>query len=136
MRGVGQCLCGKVKVTTEKVSSNLGACHCSFCRKWGGGPLMAVDCGTDVTFQGEENITVYDSSEWGARGFCNQCGTHLFFKVKAKGLYILPVSLLDSSHEYTFGHQIFIDEKPAYYDFANPTENLTGAEFFAKFAGK
>ncbi len=30
--------------------------------------------------------------------------------------------------------QIFIDEKPAYYDFANKTHNMTGAEVFAAFA--
>ena len=30
--------------------------------------------------------------------------------------------------------QIFIDEKPAYYDFANKTKNMTGAEVFAAFA--
>ena len=29
--------------------------------------------------------------------------------------------------------QIFIDEKPAYYDFANKTKNMTGAEVFAAF---
>mgnify|MGYP000675211619 CR=1 FL=1 len=30
-------------------------------------------------------------------------------------------------------HQIFIDEKPAYYCFANETHNMTGAEVFAQF---
>ena len=35
---------------------------------------------------------------------------------------------------YAFTSQIFIDEKPAYYDFANKTHNMTGAEVFAAFA--
>jgi hypothetical protein len=30
--------------------------------------------------------------------------------------------------------QIFIDEKPAYYTFANQTKTMTGAEVFAMFA--
>jgi len=33
----------------------------------------------------------------------------------------------------TFDHQVFIDEKPDYYDFANETHNMTGAEVFARF---
>jgi hypothetical protein len=33
-----------------------------------------------------------------------------------------------------FDHQVFIDEKPSYYCFPNETENLTGAEVFAKYA--
>ena len=30
-------------------------------------------------------------------------------------------------------HQVFIDEKPDYYSFANETKNMTGAEIFAQF---
>ncbi len=45
----GSCLCGKTHITVKNISKNVGACHCSMCRKWGGGPLMAVDCGIDVT---------------------------------------------------------------------------------------
>jgi len=56
--GKGSCLCGGVSFTAKKVSHSVGACHCVMCRKWGGGPLMAVDCGTDVTFEGAENISV------------------------------------------------------------------------------
>ncbi len=34
---------------------------------------------------------------------------------------------------FVFSSQIFIDEKPAYYEFANKTHNMTGAEVFAAF---
>ena len=36
--------------------------------------------------------------------------------------------------DFAWVRQIFIDEKPAYYDFANKTHNMTGAEVFAQFA--
>ena len=62
--GKGQCLCGAVKFTAKDISNNVEACHCGMCRKWGGGPLMAVECGTEVKFEGEENITVY-KNKWG-----------------------------------------------------------------------
>jgi len=32
-----------------------------------------------------------------------------------------------------FKRQVFVDEKPEYYDFANKTKDFTGAEIFAMF---
>lgn len=132
--GTGSCLCGAVTVTAKQVSQNLGACHCTMCRKWTGGPLFAVDCGTEVSFEGQDSIATYNSSTWAERGFCKKCGTHLFYKLKEKLQYIVSVGLLDNIKSYNFDHQIFIDEKPEYYSFANKTDNITGAQVFAKFA--
>lgn len=132
--GHGHCLCGKVKVHAASLSKKIGACHCGMCRRWSGGPLLAVDCGTDVSFEGEENISVYDSSDWAQRGFCKRCGSHLFYRLRQSGQYIMGVGLFDDCKGLVFDHQIFIEEKPDYYSFANDTHNMTGAEVFAKFA--
>ncbi|CAK2066980.1 hypothetical protein VCRA2123O443_40306 [Vibrio crassostreae] len=35
--------------------------------------------------------------------------------------------------DYKLTHQIFIDEKPEYYEFKNETHNMIGAELFANF---
>lgn len=134
MNGKGRCLCGAVQFTTQELAKNVGACHCSMCRKWGGGPLLAVDCGSNVQFKGEESIATYSSSDWAERGFCKQCGTHLFYRLKQTGQYIMPAGLLGDDVKLDFDHQIFIDEKPAFYSFSNQTEDMTGAEVFAKFA--
>jgi len=95
---------------------------------------MEVSCGTDVTIKGEENVTVYDSSPWAERGFCNKCGTHLFYRLKEHKQHMVPVGLLEEDERLVFESQVFIDEKPGYYDFSNETENMTGAELFAKYA--
>ena len=130
----GSCLCGAVILSTNSMSDRLGACHCNMCRKWGGGPLLVVNCESDVSFFGEENIEVYQSSELAERGFCNQCGNHLFYRFKQNNQYFIPVGLFDNCEGLVFDHQVFIDEKPEYYCFANSTKNLTGAELFAQFA--
>lgn len=130
----GSCLCGAIRVTAKAVSKNVGACHCSMCRKWTGGPLLAVDCGIDVSFEGQENISVFDSSEWAERGFCGKCGSHLFYRLKENKQHIMPAGLFENDETFVFHHQIFIDEKPAFYQFANETESMTGAEVFAKYA--
>jgi len=68
----GNCLCRTVRISAKTPNTNVGACHCGMCRKWGGGPFMTVDCGADVSFEGEESISVFDSSEWAERGFCKK----------------------------------------------------------------
>ena len=126
----GRCLCGAVKLIAHNHAANVGACHCHMCRRWGGGPLIAIDCGTDVGIDGKENVRVFDSSAWAERGFCKDCGTHLFYRLKESGQYIVPAGLFDKDPCVTFDSQVFIDEKPDYYEFANKTRNLTGKEVF------
>jgi hypothetical protein len=130
----GTCLCGVVKINLKTINTQVGACHCSMCRKWGGGPFMAIDCGTDVTFEGEDNISVYDSSEWAERAFCNKCGSHLFYKLKDSKQFFMSVGLFGNEERFNFNHQVFIDKKPSFYTFSNETNNMTEAKLFAKYS--
>lgn len=130
-----KCLCGSVELEVELSSSEIAACHCSMCRKWSGGPMLAIDSGELKSISNESLVTRYQSSEWAERGFCSKCGTHLFYFLKSANQYHFPIGLLDSGSGYTLSHQIFIDEKPEYYSFSNKTQNMTGAEVFAHFEG-
>ncbi len=131
----GHCLCGAVKITATGASDDVGACHCQMCRRWGGGPFMEVDCGSDVIFEGEDKISVFKSSDWAERGFCKNCGTHLFYRIQQTGRHVVPIGLFEASDGLAFKTQVFIDEKPDYYAFANETDNMTGQEVFEKFGG-
>lgn len=136
-RGIsGRCLCGAVKFTAKAAPKSVDACHCGMCRRWGGGPLLAVECGTDVKFEGEESITTYPSSAWAERGFCSKCGSHLFYRLKEQGLYIVPAGAVDDLKGVEFALEIFVDDQPEYYRFGNETKRLTGAEFMAQFASE
>ena len=130
----GRCLCGAVEISAEAPNTQVGACHCAMCRRWGGGPLLAIDCGSTPVFKGQDSIAYFKSSDWAQRGFCRQCGSHLFYLLNDNQQYIVPVGLFEGDPDYQFDHQIFIDEKPGFYDFANETKNMTGAEVFAQFA--
>ena len=81
----GHCLCGSVKVTAKNASDHVGACHCKSCRRWGGGPFMEIDCGAEVQIDGGDNVSIFNSSDWAERGFCRNCGTHLFYRLKESG---------------------------------------------------
>ncbi|MFT5397187.1 MAG: hypothetical protein ACI85N_002405 [Gammaproteobacteria bacterium] len=129
----GTCLCGSISFTAKHMSTEVGACHCNMCRKWGGGPYMEVDCGPDVVFTGAENISCYQSSEWAERGFCSQCGTHLFYRLKEGNLHMIPVGLFEDDQGLRFKKQVFIEEKPSFYSFSNETKNYTGYEIVTEF---
>jgi len=129
----GSCLCGAVTINAQTVSHKVGVCHCSMCRKWSGGSLIAVEASGKVSFTGEENISRYQSSDWARRGFCNKCGSHLFYHLVENDQYIIPAGLFDDDSGFELEHQIFIEEKPHYYSFAEETKNMTGAEVFAEF---
>ncbi|AKH67781.1 hypothetical protein IMCC21906_00086 [Spongiibacter sp. IMCC21906] len=135
MQTKASCLCGSVKFEIElsNPEPEIAACHCSMCRKWLGGPMLAMDSGMLKNVSGESFISRYSSSEWAKRGFCKKCGTNLFYYLIPAEQYHFPVGLFDSEIQFKFSHQIFIDEKPDFYTFANETQNMTGAEVFAHF---
>ncbi|MET0292088.1 MAG: GFA family protein [Steroidobacteraceae bacterium] len=131
----GACLCGAVTVTAPDIP-DMNACHCGRCRRWGGGPLLSVHCGSDAVFTGREHITVFPSSEWAERAFCATCGTHLYYRLIPADDFIVPVGLFDEGTPFRFTEQIFIDRKPGSYAFADATATLTEAEVFAKYGAE
>jgi hypothetical protein len=129
----GRCLCGAVTLHAN-VDEKVGACHCDLCRGWGGGPLFALDGGSQLQIEGEEHVACYASSERAERGFCARCGSHLFIRVRGSGRLVLPAGLFPLDAELRFDHQIFIDKKPGFYTFADETKCITGDELFAQAA--
>lgn len=128
----GHCLCGAVTIEATPQRRHLEACHCDMCRRWGGIAFMGVGCGDQVKLSGEEHITRYRSSDWAERGFCNQCGSNLFFRFLPTGSYSFLPGLFDDLAGFTLHEEIFIDEKPDYYGFAQDTVRKTGAEVIAE----
>jgi hypothetical protein len=129
----GTCLCGTVSLTAADEKKQIGACHCGYCRKWGGGPLLAVHCGPDVTFFGQDQISVYRSSEWAERAFCAKCGSHLYYKLLSTGDYFVPAGIFEAA-DFELASQVYIDKKPAYYDFANQTPTMTEQQVIEAYA--
>lgn len=130
----GRCLCGAVRFSFEPAKPEVGVCHCSMCRRWSSGPFFAHDHEGPVAFEGAESIGVYKSSEWGERAFCKTCGTLLYWRLSGAEHFALSAGTFDDQSGLKFVAEIFVDEKPAYYDFANETNKMTGAEVMAAFA--
>ncbi len=130
MKATGRCLCGAVTFEAQGVETEIHSCHCAICRKWSGSPALAARV-EGVTFDGASSIARYDSSDWAERGFCKQCGTNLFYRLKEADQYIMWMGAFDDPTSFTLVGEIYIDEKPPGYDFAGEHPRLTGEEFLA-----
>jgi hypothetical protein len=72
----GSCLCGAVRFHAKRMSG-IVECHCSMCRKAAGGHagFFFVAMRDDVTWEGADKLTHYESSPGLVRSFCSRCGT-------------------------------------------------------------
>ena len=130
------CLCGSVKISVGEVNPKFTVCHCDSCRAWGGAPFFAVQCGTDVEIENDNKVKTYESSDWASRGFCTECGTHLFFKFKKTGEFNMPVGLFSDLEGLEMSMQYFSDQRPTYYCFSNKTKEMTREEILTHFASE
>jgi len=89
----GKCLCGAVSLHVRHDKPSMSACHCSICRRWNGGPYMTLECHEAPRIEGMEHVRTFASSEWAERGFCAQCGTHLFYRLAKGEFYAVSAGL-------------------------------------------
>ncbi|GEQ33905.1 GFA family protein [Marinilactibacillus psychrotolerans] len=120
----GQCLCGRTIITVSQITRDVTVCHCSMCRKQAAGPMFYTDRVPDnqIHFNQKETVGVYPSSKEIERGFCNQCGTFLFFRNTKQQMTSMNPELFDEQiSALNFEKEIYYDDKPDYYVFANET---------------
>jgi hypothetical protein len=132
----GHCLCGRVRFSAVPKKMEMDACHCGKCRRWSAGPFMGVMCGNSVKVEDDAALRVFASSEWAERLFCGECGTTLFWRMRESGETSVSMNAFEDLSGFVFTEEIFIDDKPALYDFANATHKMTGADVFAAFSAQ
>lgn len=129
----GQCHCGAVQFEGKGPVKGVDACHCATCRQLNGGPYMGVGFHNGITVTQSDALKWYESSEWARRGFCEKCGTSLFYNLKGSAFTSVSSGCLDMPDGLSIGREYFIDEKPSFYDLAGERPRLTAAEAFASF---
>lgn len=132
----GRRLCGAVRYRAALKNRDIGACHCSICRRWSGGLLLAVEAAGVVDFQDAEQIGTYRASVWGERGSSRECGTNQFWRLQDGSHVVLCAGTLDDDASLMLTSEFFIDEKPDYYEFANEISKLTGQQVFELFGAE
>ena len=131
----GGCLCGAVRFTATPEKAEMSVCHCGMCRRWTSSVFMGVGVGESLALEGEPELGVYASSNHGERIFCATCGSSLFWRMRDGSHTEVAAQAFDDPSGLMLRREVFIDEKPPTYEFANPTKKLTGAELMAMFTG-
>jgi hypothetical protein len=78
----GRCLCGAVSFSITPPTLFFAHCHCGFCREAHGAAFVSWVGAAEERFRlrpGSHEPRWYQSSAQSRRGFCENCGTTLFF---------------------------------------------------------
>jgi hypothetical protein len=130
----GKCLCGATTFVASLADGAMHACHCAACRRWTGGMLLYLPV-EPGSFSSAGSTEVFKSSSWAERGFCAVCGSSLFWRMQDGSSVDVSAQAVDDPGRFPFASEIFVEEKPANYDFANATVKRTGAEVMAEHHG-
>jgi hypothetical protein len=131
----GHCLCGALIFAVEVSKQEIDACHCGMCRRWHGGPALAVMADSAPAFADERALGAYRSSERAERCFCKNCGGAVLWRSLDGQFHAVPAGTLDGIDDFPFTTEIFVDEQPRHYAFAGERTRMTGAEVMAAFGG-
>ena len=116
----GSCLCGSITFKVEGELATVEACHCTQCRKWTGHVGVSVEVPRSaLKMENTENLEWFHSSEKVRRGFCNRCGTSLFFDPldrKKHDWIAIMMGAFDTPTETHMALHIFTAEKGDYYE--------------------
>lgn len=131
----GKCLCGAVKVRVPAPTPKLRACHCEMCRKLTSGIYFSIMTEQDgMTVDGP--VKTYRSSDWAERGFCDTCGSVLWYSTVHDGARYLSAGLFENAGGGDLVIEFYEDHCPDGYALMGEHKKLTREETIALFAGE
>ncbi len=119
----GGCLCGQVRYRVDGPVRSVVACHCRQCRKTSGHHVAATqvaDKGLSIT--GDDKITWFRSSDVARRGFCQVCGSQLFWQRLGSGRTSIMAGSIDGATGLRLDRQLHTLSKGDYYDLPSVPE--------------
>ncbi|MGJ8611019.1 MAG: GFA family protein [Yoonia sp.] len=117
----GSCLCGGVTFQLIGDLRPSVACHCIQCRKTSGHYVSATQVNPDqIRFETDTTLSWFQSSQKAERGFCNRCGSSLFWRhADDDGRVSVMSGTLDGATGLSTSMHIFTADKGDYYDIAD-----------------
>ncbi len=136
MSARGQCMCGAVQITLPTLPDNYGICACDMCRRITGGMFYSVwVADADLQITEQDAVRTHDSSPWAERGFCANCGSPLWYRMRDDDQRGLSLGLFDDTTGMTAGDLYFSDKPICTLLGQTPTNPMTEAETLAQFTG-
>ncbi len=122
----GQCLCGDVRYQIDGPVGPPHACHCAQCLRQSGHFAVSADVKrADFSLIEERGLKWFISSDFARRGFCQTCGSALFWDGGDDKIYI-SVGSLDQPTGLRLASHIFVDEKADYYEIEDELPKFAG----------
>jgi hypothetical protein len=113
----GSCLCGAVTFTLNGPLRSSVACHCRGCRKTSGHYWSATEVARKGLFiTNETGLRWFDSSPQARRGFCQFCGSSLFWDWHDKDTVSVGSGTLDGETGLSTLRHTCCAEKGDYYE--------------------
>ena len=113
----GSCLCGAVTYKVEGPLREVIGCHCTQCRKQTGHYLAATAAKLDrFRIVKDEGLRWYRSSDSAQRGFCQICGSTLFWRGNGRDYVAIAAGTVDGETGQRIAGHIFCADKGDYYD--------------------
>jgi hypothetical protein len=112
----GSCLCGAVAYEVHGPLRNVVACHCTQCRKQTGHYMAATAASRDdFKLVRSDGLRWYRSSAAAERGFCDRCGSVLFWSRDGGPDISITAGSIDGPTGVTTEGHIFCGSKGDYY---------------------
>lgn len=126
MRLEGGCFCGTIRYAVTSVFDAM-YCHCTMCRRNGGGPVTAsahILAEHFTLLSGEPRR--YRASATGDRCFCDRCGTMLFFEETDHRYYSVNISTLDDPSAIQPSVHMCIESRLPWFEIADDLPRYRG----------
>jgi len=113
----GHCLCGAVKFDIIGPMRPILICHCAQCRRQHGHtPAFTSAPKENFKFLEDRGLAWYRSSDDAERGFCEECGSNLFWRRLNDPRMSVTAGSLENPTGLTCGAHVFTAWKGDYYD--------------------
>lgn|GEM_PF-125123 len=126
----GGCLCGAVRYEVHGPLRPVVACHCTQCRKQTGHFLAATGCLREhLLMTRTDGLKWYRSSDIARRGFCQECGSVLFWQKDTAPYTSITPGTLDGDTGLQTAVHICVADKGDYYAIEPGVPQEASAEF-------
>jgi hypothetical protein len=113
---LGGCLCKGVRYQVTGPLRGIIACHCEQCRRTSGHfAAMTSTLRANIVYTSSQTLRWFRSSETAERGFCDRCGSNLFWRPVGSDSISITGGTLDTPTGLSIRKHIFVGDKSDYY---------------------
>jgi hypothetical protein len=117
----GGCACGAIRYELASEPFDAGYCHCRICQLTGGSPVMAfATVARDDLVLRQGTLAVRQSSEFGERWSCRECGTPIAMLVTHQPATVdFTIATLDDPGAVVPGFHIWTQSRIDWFETAD-----------------